>query len=282
VGTWHGTGLHFAKDGEKVLSLTRSTYNASRASLQFPGCGAQVSLTIPDLDPTNPSSKDAPPQRFGAEINFFTERARTMLIALYKPAGGDGSGRKFWRLDAASVTPFRCLFGSDFPRAEPPNTAAECPARPSALELLRRADGWQGTRQAFGPCHAPTEAEAAASVAALERPFDAAAFLARKQQQQQQEEHQLSSRTERSDGGGGCGGGGSWCVETFMDGGFVVLPEELRPGSNKDGALAASVELTFGTLHEFPVDSPRLRAVTLAYKNHGQDVEWSLEEYCPS
>ena len=58
VGTWHGTGLHFAKDGEKVLNLTRPTYNASRASLQFPGVGAQVSLCIPDRL-THPSNLSA-------------------------------------------------------------------------------------------------------------------------------------------------------------------------------------------------------------------------------
>ena len=106
----------------------------------------------------------------------------------------------------------------------------------------------------------------------LEAPFDAATFLARKQQQQQQQQQQSPS------------GSGPWRVETFMDGGFVVLPEELRPSTaaGNDGPPPDRIELTFGTLHEFPAGSPLLRAVTLAYTNCGQDVEWSLEEYSPS
>jgi len=224
TGTW--------RDGEEALPLGRAAYNASRDHVQFPGVGARA--------PPDPGSL-APADHLSAEVSFFTERARTVLAARYRPgaSSGDGPGGQggaSWTLDSASVAPLRCKLGSDFP------------CRDEAVplgELLRQAAGWGGTRQAFGPARAPTGDEAAASLAALP-PFDPERLLA------------LESD-------------GAWCVGSSLDGSFFALPGQVR----SEGA-----EMKFGCLHAPPSGRRRLRVATLSYRGGG-DAEWSLEEYSP-
>lgn len=57
-GIWHGTGLRFAENGEKKLKLSRSSYNSTGRSFQFPNMGSQISNST-DTD------------MFAWEANFF-------------------------------------------------------------------------------------------------------------------------------------------------------------------------------------------------------------------
>ena len=74
TGVWHGKGLRRAPGGEKKFSISRGTQNKSGTSFSFQGAAGQCN---PDM--MNVST-------FGAEINFFYERSRSMIVASYVQA----------------------------------------------------------------------------------------------------------------------------------------------------------------------------------------------------
>ena len=98
TGIWHGTGLRFAPNGEKILTLSRKTYNKSGKSFNFKGMGGQCSV-------------DTNENIFAAELNFFYKRSRSMIIAMYKLDSAMGK----LLLDSIGVSPFRCSLGCEFP-----------------------------------------------------------------------------------------------------------------------------------------------------------------------
>ncbi|MCP9845985.1 hypothetical protein KBY86_03620 [Synechococcus sp. Lug-A] len=142
-GTWHGTGLRFAPGNERILPLSRNTYNSSGSCWQFPGAGGQSSLTM---------TGDV--ARCGHEINLFSGRSRSMLIALFEPMS-DGSVQ----LESVGATAFRCQRGS----IDPPRGPLA-----SADELLERVCGWPGERHVLEPGVWPEEPSAAAPITGFE------------------------------------------------------------------------------------------------------------------
>ena len=142
-GTWHCTGLRFAPGNERILPLSRSTYNSGGSCWQFPGAGGQSSLTM---------TSEAP--RFGHEVNLFSGHSRSMLIALYAPLG-DGAVQ----LESVAATPFRCQRGE----IDPPRAPLA-----SAAELLERVCGWPGERQVLEPGVWPEASPAAEPIAGFE------------------------------------------------------------------------------------------------------------------
>ena len=101
TGVWRGKGLRFTQ-GEKTIPLSRKTYNQSGTAFLFQGVGGQCSV-------------DTSSNIFITELNFFYERSRSMIIAMY--ALDSTSGRLL--LDSVGVTPFRCGLGCDFPLKPP-------------------------------------------------------------------------------------------------------------------------------------------------------------------
>ena len=97
TGVWRGTGLRFTQ-GEKIVPLSRKAYNESGSSFLFQGVGGQCSV-------------DTSSNTFAAELNFFYERSRSMIIVMY--VFDSTSGRLL--LDSVGITPFRCGLGCDFP-----------------------------------------------------------------------------------------------------------------------------------------------------------------------
>jgi hypothetical protein len=98
TGVWRGTGLRFTS-GEKVLPLSRKTYT-TESNFNFQGMGGQCNVD------TNTDS-------FRAELNFFYERSRSMIIAMYYL----DSTRDSLLLDSVCIMicPFRCGLGCAFP-----------------------------------------------------------------------------------------------------------------------------------------------------------------------
>jgi len=125
TGTWHGTGLRFAPGGERLLPLSRATYNRGGGCWQFAGLGGQSSLAMGDEG------------RSGHEVNVFTGRSRSMLIVLYEP---DAEGVP--RLESVAATAFRCGLGPP----DPPRRRSG-----SAAELLGWVRGWQGEEEELAP-----------------------------------------------------------------------------------------------------------------------------------
>ena len=105
TGVWHGTGLRFAPKGEKILPLNRKTYT-TESSFNFQGMGGQCNV-------------DTSTGSFGAELNFFYERSRSMIIVMY--CLDSTCGRLL--LDSVCICPFRCGLGCNFP-LKPPQTEA--------------------------------------------------------------------------------------------------------------------------------------------------------------
>lgn len=102
TGIWHGKRLMFAPGGEKKLDLSRKTCNAVGNTFNFQGVGSQCST-------------DFNSSVFAAEMNFFYERSRSMIIVIYKP---DLASGKFL-LNSVCITPFRCGHGCAFPLKPP-------------------------------------------------------------------------------------------------------------------------------------------------------------------
>ena len=102
TGVWHGTGLRFTPNSEKVIPLSRKTHNESGTSFIFQGMGGQCSVD---------TSSDV----FAAELNFFYEQSRSMIIVMYSL--DSTSGRLL--LDSVGIASFRCGLGSDFPLKPP-------------------------------------------------------------------------------------------------------------------------------------------------------------------
>jgi len=75
--TWHGTGLRFAPGGEKILHVTRESYNGQGTACQFDGWGAQTSL----------NTRDA---RLAVEANFFDGKGRRSMLITMLSAEGEG------------------------------------------------------------------------------------------------------------------------------------------------------------------------------------------------
>lgn len=126
-GVWDGSGLLFAPEGRRQLTLTRASYNSGGQCWQFTGAGGQSSLRV-----------DAGAERFGHEVNLFTGRSRSMLVLLWGPHPDNGG--VVWSLDAVGAVGFRC--GNA--------TTQEAP-RPSQTpeQLLQSLQGWQGTRECW-------------------------------------------------------------------------------------------------------------------------------------
>jgi hypothetical protein len=163
TGTWDGSGLLFAPDGRRQLSLSRAGYNSGGQCWQFGGAGGQSSLAV-----------DPEQGRFGHEVNLFYEgpqgRSRSMLVLLWgrrdSDAGAAGAaGSAPWQLDAVGAVPFRCSLSA---AAEPPR-----PLRPWA-DLLAGQQGWPGVVERLQPHDWPSHDPPAEPCA----PFDAALFLA--------------------------------------------------------------------------------------------------------
>lgn len=102
TGVWHGTGLRFTPEDEKVLPLNRETFTES--AFLFQGMGGQCNV-------------DTNTNRFFAELNFFHERSRSMIIVMY--CLDSACGRLL--LDSICICPFRCGLGCNFP-LKPPQT----------------------------------------------------------------------------------------------------------------------------------------------------------------
>lgn len=125
TGVWHGTGLRFAANGEKILPLSRKTHNESGKSFVFQGMGGQCSV--------NTSGNI-----FGAELNFFYKRSRSGIIVMY--ALDSTSSRLL--LDSVGIIPFRCGLGCDFPWKPPQNEV-----RGNIKDLLQLLQGKTCHRQ---------------------------------------------------------------------------------------------------------------------------------------
>ena len=96
TGVWRGTGLRFTPEGEKVLPLSRKTYT-TESNFNFQGVGGRCNV-------------DTSTDNFGAELNFFYERSRSMIIIMYCL---DSTGTLL--LDSVCIDPFRCGLGCRFP-----------------------------------------------------------------------------------------------------------------------------------------------------------------------
>ena len=94
---WHGTGLRFGS-GEKKLVVTRQKFNPDGKNFMFQGAAGQCSPNMQS-------------DRFLFETNFFYERSRSMIIALYSL---DSTSNKYL-LDSIGIAPFRCGLGCNFP-----------------------------------------------------------------------------------------------------------------------------------------------------------------------
>lgn len=147
TGEWHGTGLRFAPGGERRFPLDRHHYNLGHHCWHFPDTAGQSSLEV-----------GGSTTRAGHEVNFFSGRSRSMLVALYQR---QGDGRMI--LDSIAATPFRCQ------RASPDPARAQMQ---SVDALLSCVAGWRGIEQELKPGvhHGPVVSAKAAPE------FDAASF----------------------------------------------------------------------------------------------------------
>jgi len=126
TGLWHGTGLRSAPGGERKFPLYRHSYNLSNNCWHFPHTAGQSSLEM-----------DGSLSRAGHEVNFFTSRSRSMLIALYQ-----GQADRSMILNSIAATPFRCQRAAIDPVRERPE---------SRQALLQTVTGWPGLEQELRP-----------------------------------------------------------------------------------------------------------------------------------
>ena len=129
TGVWDGSGLLYAPDGRRRLSLSRQGYNQSGSCWQFLGAGGQSSLAVAATAP-----------RFGHEINFFSGRSRSMLVLLWDRQSEASTPP--WRLCAVAAVAFRCTLSEP---VEPPRASL------SAEQLLAAVRGWSGSEESLLP-----------------------------------------------------------------------------------------------------------------------------------
>lgn len=98
TGVWDGSGLRFAPNGKKILQISKKTFNEAGKGFEFQGMGGQC-------------SPDTSSNIFAAENNFFYERSRSMIIAMYRL--DSASDRQL--LTSICIAPFRCGLGCNFP-----------------------------------------------------------------------------------------------------------------------------------------------------------------------
>ena len=138
-GIWHGTGLRFAPNGEKVFPISRKKYNQAGTSFCFEGAGGKCSV--------HTSLKF-----FGVEISFLYKRSRSMIISRYAL---DSASNKLL-LDLVGIVPFRCSLNigqCDFP-LKPPQSKV----RGSISDLLQSLQGMTCRKQWRSYLHALDEA----------------------------------------------------------------------------------------------------------------------------
>lgn len=126
TGEWHGTGLRFAPGGERRFPLNRHHYNLGNNCWHFPETAGQSSLEM-----------GGSAARAGHEVNFFTGRSRSMLVALYQRQA-DG----WMTLDSIAATPFRCQRARLDPLRDQPQ---------SLDALFKTIEGWPGVEQELRP-----------------------------------------------------------------------------------------------------------------------------------
>ena len=126
TGEWHGTGLRFAPGGERRFPLYRHNYNLSHNCWHFPQTAGQSSLQMAGSV-----------ARGGHEVNFFSGRSRSMLVALYQQQP-DGQ----MLLDSIAATPFRCQRTSP----DPERTQFQ-----SLEAVFETVFGWQGVESVIRP-----------------------------------------------------------------------------------------------------------------------------------
>ncbi len=119
---------------------------------QFPskdglgGAGGQGSRVL--------NSKVDPTGKYPHEINFFHERTRSMIIAIYTIVSAGSGHPPCLQLQSVGVTPFRCALGCAHGER---SKLADVPA------LLSAVRGWRGERLSFGPATPLDERRAAAA-----------------------------------------------------------------------------------------------------------------------
>ncbi|MGL6132939.1 MAG: hypothetical protein ACRC1L_01920 [Prochlorococcaceae cyanobacterium] len=126
TGEWHGTGLRFAPGRERRFPLNRHHYNLGNNCWHFPETAGQSSLEM-----------GGSAARAGHEVNFFTGRSRSMLVALYQR---QADGRMI--LDSIAAIPFRCKRAHQDPVREQPE---------SLDALFMTVAGWPGVEQELRP-----------------------------------------------------------------------------------------------------------------------------------
>lgn len=126
TGLWHGTGLRFAPGGERKFPLFRHSYNLSNNCWHFPHTAGQSSLEM-----------DGSVGRAGHEVNFFTCRSRSMLIALYQRQED-----QTMILESIASTPFRCKRAAVDPVRDQPA---------SYHDIFQVITGWPGVEQELRP-----------------------------------------------------------------------------------------------------------------------------------
>jgi len=138
TGEWRGSGLRSqlpSTDTEKVLVMTGPM--TSKTTCLFPGgLGGQYSLefSVADAKPGEVTSRRDVAHHPANEVNIFDDRARSMLISLYRAPPGGGPVV----LESVVVAPFRDALAAAAPG--PRSTY------PSAEALLSSVEGWKGTQ----------------------------------------------------------------------------------------------------------------------------------------
>ena len=133
TGLWHGTGLRFASNGERKFPLYRHSYNLSNNCWHFPDTAGQSSLEM-----------DGSAGRAGHEVNFFSSRSRSMIIALYHRQDDLSM-----ILQSVAATPFRCQRACPDPVRDNPE---------SQRDLFQAVAGWPGVEQELQPGKWPDQA----------------------------------------------------------------------------------------------------------------------------
>ena len=138
---WHGTEL---SKGDRIIPVYRKTYNNHGRNFCFEGLGGQCST-------------DTKVDLFAAEINFFYERSRSMIIPMYTL----NSTTNRLLLETVVITTLRCSFGCNFP-FKPPQSEV----RGKVEDLIKSLKGKKCHRQTMDSafvlssgeeCEYPTE-----------------------------------------------------------------------------------------------------------------------------
>ena len=141
-GHWRSKNLATKPGGVTDSIYMRSEYNGAGDSWMSRGLGGRSSL---QADP------DA--EKFGQEVNFFFQNARTKIVLFWKPVEGE------WLLRTAGIAALR-----DATRAP------HAPVRPhdqSVETFLQRVDGWNGITERLEPGPGPGEKVAQTGICKL-------------------------------------------------------------------------------------------------------------------